>query len=101
MFFDSNAAMTTRRESGCMETNVVASYRCCDPLSPSEKELLWLVIQGHANKAIALELGVPEATVQVQLKSLLSKIRVLNRTEATVWALAYVPEMMVRILAQP
>jgi DNA-binding NarL/FixJ family response regulator len=100
MFFDSNAAMTTSRESRRMETNVAASYRS-DHLSPSEKELLWLVIQGYANKAIALELGVPEARVQVQLKSLLSKIRVLNRTEATVWALAYVPEMMVRILAQP
>ena len=83
-----------------METNFGASDRS-DHLSPSEKELLWHVAQGYANKAIASQLDVTEATVQVQLKSLLSKIRVTNRTEATVWALAYLPEMMVRILAQP
>jgi two-component system nitrate/nitrite response regulator NarL len=34
-----------------------------------------------------------EATVKVHLKSVLRKIRVENRTQAAIWALANLPEL--------
>jgi two-component system nitrate/nitrite response regulator NarL len=40
---------------------------------------------------IARELGITEAVVKVHLKRLLRKIRVENRTQAAIWALANLP----------
>jgi two-component system nitrate/nitrite response regulator NarL len=55
--------------------------------SPREMEVLRLLAQGTYNKQIAHALGIAEATVKVHVKSLLRKMRVLNRTQAAVWAL--------------
>jgi len=60
-------------------------------LSPREKEILSYLVAGDSNKAIARGLGVTEATVKVHLKSVQRKIRVENRTQAAVWALANLP----------
>jgi two-component system, NarL family, nitrate/nitrite response regulator NarL len=57
-------------------------------LSPREKEMLSHLTAGDSNKAIARHLGITEATVKVHLKSVLRKIRVENRTQAAIWALA-------------
>jgi two-component system nitrate/nitrite response regulator NarL len=62
-------------------------------LSPREKEILSHLIAGHSNKLIARELGITEATVKVHLKSVQRKIRVENRTQAAIWALANLPEL--------
>jgi two-component system, NarL family, nitrate/nitrite response regulator NarL len=62
-------------------------------LSPREKEILSHLLAGHSNKLIARELGITEATVKVHLKSVLRKIRVENRTQAAIWALANLPEL--------
>jgi two-component system, NarL family, nitrate/nitrite response regulator NarL len=48
---------------------------------------------GRSNKTIARELGIAEATVKVHLKSVQRKIRVENRTQAAIWALANLPEL--------
>jgi two-component system nitrate/nitrite response regulator NarL len=61
-------------------------------LSPRESELLFHLVEGQSNKLIARELGITEATVKVHLKSVLRKIRVENRTQAAIWALANLPE---------
>jgi DNA-binding NarL/FixJ family response regulator len=61
-------------------------------LSPREKEMLSHLLAGHSNKLIARELGIAEATVKVHLKHVLRKIRVENRTQAAIWALANLPE---------
>jgi two-component system, NarL family, nitrate/nitrite response regulator NarL len=61
-------------------------------LSPREKEMLTHLVVGHSNKAIARRLDIAEATVKVHLKSVLRKIRVENRTQAAIWALANLPE---------
>jgi two-component system nitrate/nitrite response regulator NarL len=61
-------------------------------LSPREKEILSHLLAGHSNKLIARDLGIAEATVKVHLKSVQRKIRVENRTQAAVWALANLPE---------
>jgi two-component system, NarL family, nitrate/nitrite response regulator NarL len=62
-------------------------------LSPREKEILSHLLAGHSNKLIARELGIAEATVKVHLKSVQRKIRVENRTQAAIWALANLPEL--------
>ena len=61
-------------------------------LSPREKEILSHLVEGHSNKGIARFLGITEATVKVHLKSVQRKIRVENRTQAAIWALANLPE---------
>jgi two-component system, NarL family, nitrate/nitrite response regulator NarL len=76
-----------------------ASSRSSEPpsdgvrLSPREKEILSHLVAGHANKLIARDLGITEATVKVHLKSVLRKIGVDNRTQAAIWALANRPEV--------
>jgi DNA-binding NarL/FixJ family response regulator len=66
---------------------------CGAQLSPDEREVLLQVIEGHANKVIAQRLGITEASVKVHLNNLLRKIKVENRTQATIWALANLPEL--------
>ena len=43
-------------------------------------------MQGDSNKMIARRLGNTEATVKVQMKALLRKLGLQNRTQAAVWA---------------
>jgi hypothetical protein len=47
--------------------------------------LPWRLLN-KSNKAITLDLGMSEAAIKVQLKALLRKVRVNNRTQAAVWA---------------
>lgn len=62
----------------------------CDPilqrLSPRESVILHHLMLGNANKIIARELGITDATVKVHIKAILRKIRVTNRTQAALWA---------------
>jgi two-component system, NarL family, nitrate/nitrite response regulator NarL len=55
-------------------------------LSSREVEVLRCLSQGKANKVIAREWGISEATVKVHVKAILRKIQVKNRTEAALWA---------------
>ena len=57
-------------------------------LTPRECDVLRLLSLGRMTKEIARELGVSAATVKVDLKVLLGKLGVRNRTEAAVWAFA-------------
>lgn len=55
-------------------------------LTEREKEILQGLAQGLANKLIARNLGITEATVKVHVKSLLKKLGFHSRLEAAVWA---------------
>jgi two-component system, NarL family, nitrate/nitrite response regulator NarL len=55
-------------------------------LSGREAQILHLITQGAANKVIARELGLAEATVKVHVKAILRKVKVSNRTQAALWA---------------
>lgn len=55
-------------------------------LTPREAEVLGLVRQGLANKQIARRLGISERTVKAHLTSTFSRIGVIDRTQAAVWA---------------
>jgi DNA-binding NarL/FixJ family response regulator len=62
-------------------------------LSPSERQMLAHVVEGRSDTVIARHLGMTEAAVKLDLKALFSKIGVDNRTQATIWALANLPEL--------
>ena len=57
-------------------------------LSEREIQILDGLVKGHPNKVIARTCNVTEATVKVHMKSILRKIRVDNRTQAAIWAMA-------------
>jgi two-component system nitrate/nitrite response regulator NarL len=57
-------------------------------LSEREAQILDGLVKGHANKVIARTCAVTEATVKVHMKSIMRKIRVDNRTQAAIWAMA-------------
>ena len=66
----------------------VPSLRNHYELSQREVRILDGLVKGHANKVIARTCEIAEATVKVHMKSIMRKIRVDNRTQATIWAMA-------------
>jgi len=56
-------------------------------LSDRETEILRQLVLGEANKVISRHLSISEATVKVHIKAILRKLRVLNRTQAAIWAI--------------
>jgi two-component system nitrate/nitrite response regulator NarL len=66
----------------------VPSQRNHPGLSEREAQMLDGLVKGHANKVIARACDISEATVKVHMKSILRKIRVANRTQAAIWAMA-------------
>jgi NarL family two-component system response regulator LiaR len=58
-----------------------------DPLTEREMEVLRLVAQGKNNRDIAAELVITEGTVRVHVSSILSKLHLASRTQATLYAL--------------
>jgi two-component system nitrate/nitrite response regulator NarL len=56
-------------------------------LSERETEILRHLAAGEANKVIANQLNVAEATVKVHIKHILKKTAVQNRTQAAIWAI--------------
>ena len=51
-------------------------------LSPRQREILHLVVQGNSNKQICRVLGIAEGTVKNHLHALFRQLGVRNRTEA-------------------
>lgn len=56
-------------------------------LTPRESEVLRCITQGRSNKEIAEELGIAEKTVRIHVSSMLDKMGVRDRTQATIYAL--------------
>jgi two-component system, NarL family, nitrate/nitrite response regulator NarL len=56
------------------------------PLTPREREVLGLVAEGLANKAIAARLGISEHTAKFHVNAILAKLGVGSRAEAIVRA---------------
>ncbi len=55
-------------------------------LTQRQLQVLELMRQGHANKSIALRLGLRETTVKVHVKAILKRLNVRNRTQAALLA---------------
>jgi len=56
------------------------------PLSQREFDVLNCIMAGYANKVIARQLEISEATIKVHVKAILRKLKVVNRTQAAIWA---------------
>ncbi len=64
-----------------------AGVPCARPrLTPREKDILRGLLSGYSNKMIANDLGTTDMTVKAQLRHLLRKLGVANRTQAALWA---------------
>ena len=77
--------ITTQIESGesvCPDDARALS----DRLSDREKQVLYYLMEGVSNKAIAAELKIGDQTVKSHIQSILAKIGVQNRTKAALWA---------------
>jgi DNA-binding NarL/FixJ family response regulator len=59
------------------------------PLSPREKQIVRLVCVAKLNKEIAYELCLSEGTVKVYLSVIFKKLRIQNRTQLAMWAIAH------------
>ncbi len=57
-----------------------------EPLTPREREVLALLAEGLANKAIAARLGISEHTAKFHVNAILAKLGVESRAEAIVRA---------------
>jgi len=57
-----------------------------EPLTPRESEVLQLLAQGLANKAIAERLGISDHTAKFHVNGILGKLGAQSRTEAIVQA---------------
>jgi DNA-binding NarL/FixJ family response regulator len=55
-------------------------------LTARELDVLRLLGEGYANKAIAAELGITERTTRTHVSSILSKLGLSSRTQAALWA---------------
>ncbi|NTW04194.1 MAG: LuxR family transcriptional regulator [Oscillochloris sp.] len=58
------------------------------PISDRELEILRLVATGASNQQIAQQLNISINTVKVHMRNIFSKIGVVSRTEATIYALS-------------
>jgi DNA-binding NarL/FixJ family response regulator len=56
-----------------------------DGLSPREREVLALLLDGLPNKLIALRLGISEKTVKTHLTAVFRRIGVTDRVQAVLW----------------
>ena len=55
-----------------------------ESLTPREVDVLGLIAAGHANKEIATKLTVTEETVKSRVKTILSKLRAIDRAHAAI-----------------
>jgi DNA-binding NarL/FixJ family response regulator len=60
-------------------------------LTPREKEVGVLLIQGLGDKEIARELGITTSTVKTHVANILQHLGVTNRTQAAVVLLSQTP----------
>ena len=58
-----------------------------EPLTGREQQVLELIVRGKSNKEIGTDLKISEATVKSHINSLLSKLGVTDRTQATTTAI--------------
>jgi DNA-binding NarL/FixJ family response regulator len=81
---DGSSAMDPRVERMLRDTSSRADP--LDRLSPREREVLGLLLEGMPNKLIAGRLGISEKTVKSHLTSIFRQIGVTDRVQAVLWA---------------
>ena len=74
LVFDADALLTPHTRQ--------PAERLDEPLTPREIEVLNLLAEGLANKAIAARLGISDQTVKFHVSSICGKLPARNRTDA-------------------
>lgn len=69
------------------ETLMTKQRHDVNSLTPREREIFNLLVQGLSNKIIAKELNIVESTVKVHVKNIFKKLNFKSRMEITVWFL--------------
>jgi DNA-binding NarL/FixJ family response regulator len=59
-------------------------WRRIDCLTPQQRVVLGLLVEGRLNKQIAFELSVSMTTVKAHVSAILTKLRVFSRTQAVI-----------------
>lgn len=77
---------TARATFGSLEASAAAALGEVRQLTPRERDVLRLMVEGLANKEIAHRLGLSEKTVKTHVSSVLGKLGVADRTQAAVLA---------------
>ena len=70
-------------------TRKAEAARVTRALTPRERELVGLAMEGLSNKEIARRIGVTEGTVKIHLHNVYQKLGVTNRTAMTALAIAH------------
>ncbi|MBM96424.1 MAG: DNA-binding response regulator [Oceanospirillaceae bacterium] len=68
-------ALTRARKAHQQRSEIQEVADCYDSLSRREREVMGLVVDGHANREIAEELGISPKTVEVHRSRVMSKMR--------------------------
>ena len=71
--------------------NDATTVRVPADLTPREREVLELLVEGHTNRQIANELGISEKTVKTHCGHLFQRLGVRDRTQAAVWGERHLP----------
>ena len=81
---DADAIVTASRRAGGgdRESGISADNALLEPLTPREVEVLELLAEGLANKAIAERLTISDQTVKFHVASIYGKLGAANRTDA-------------------
>lgn len=58
-------------------------------ITPREAQILEMIVRGHSNKRIGLDLRLKETTVKFYVKNVMRKLKVTNRTQIAVWAMTH------------
>jgi two-component system nitrate/nitrite response regulator NarL len=81
-------AKSSTNGAGASNQQRVSALQHHPRLTQREAQVLDGLVQGQSNRMIARTCDVTEATVKAHMKSILRKIRVKNRTQAAIWAMA-------------
>ena len=71
-----NAAVEAGRKRQSEQAEIDAIARRIESLTPREREVMGLIVQGHANKVIAIDLGLSQRTVEVHRARVMEKMGV-------------------------
>src|SRR5262252_4959667 len=79
---DADAVLVANREMASADRGGGDSFAVEEALTPREVQVLELLAEGLANKAIAERLGISDQTVKFHVASISGKLGAVNRTDA-------------------
>jgi DNA-binding NarL/FixJ family response regulator len=86
------AAKLLMRSGSAHYVEVKASSPNLPHLTPRERQILSILVQGRSNKEIGNSLDLSEKTIKHHLTNILQKLRVRNRVEAALMMSNYMPQ---------